>query len=808
MRLVCFVFTVFNFLLIHPDIYAGPVLYVDSSVTGGNADGSSWQDAFSTLNQAITAASSDATVAEIWMAEGTYYPTSGTDRDLAFDALDGVDIYGGFAGTESSINERNLEESITIISGDIGQVNQANDNSKNLFHLRNISTIIFDGIYFENALNDAPAPFGTGGAFCILNSGESLVSTIQFKNCIFQNNRSFQGAAIYLLAADNCETTVSFESCTFKSNDAAGTGGVLHQAKMSGADLQTAFYHCLFEKNNSNTGGAIYLDGDNGAQTEALEYNLALYNCILDQNTSNSGGAIYAIDDGSSTTIRSQNSTFYENTGNTIFLSDNATAEIKNSILWGSGVQLGFPFISTGDSYDVDNSIVAGGFAGSNNMDVDPEFGDAATGNFRISACSPALDAGINFANPAVDFSGANRMYNSTLDIGAFEFNGKFINLPLRSENNANALATSEITDDEGWTHYYNCNTKVFQGSILKNGQNLGVMNTGAFSIFSAAQTSENGEGQDLSAADYLQNENEEWFVMNNSWNVNSTATLTGNVGIRFYFTQDDITELENSFGGSFELTDLQFIKISGSGLDAYSTDVIANGGQVVIYTHAETASLTHWTLGQQDQLYYAEFLVNGFSSGTGGLIKGSVLPVELGSFTTQVIANKRIALNWKTVTEQNNDYFIVERSADAKTFESIGIVQGEGTTDQPQYYSLVDESPLRGKNYYRLRQVDFDNKQSLSETVIGLISNESEKILLFPNPATDELFVQVPETVDGAVQFTIFDTNGKAVRSTSVQATSQSVHALQLNQLLPGIYTLKVRSRYHREMQRFLIRD
>ena len=84
-----------------------------------------------------------------------------------------------------------------------------------------------------------------------------------------------------------------------------------------------------------------------------------------------------------------------------------------------------------------------------------------------------------------------------------------------------------------------------------------------------------------------------------------------------------------------------------------------------------------------------------------------SVLPVELTRFTARQ-DGPAVLLEWQTASERNNEGFSLERSVDARTWQPIGFVAGQGTFLQPQSYRHTDEYPLRGRNYYRLRQVDF----------------------------------------------------------------------------------------------------
>jgi hypothetical protein len=93
------------------------ILYVKPGGTG--ACGRSWSSAFGDLRLALAAAGSDGSVEQIWVAEGTYKPTSGSDRSATFTLVGGVEVYGGFSGSETSLSQRNVESNPTILSGDL-----------------------------------------------------------------------------------------------------------------------------------------------------------------------------------------------------------------------------------------------------------------------------------------------------------------------------------------------------------------------------------------------------------------------------------------------------------------------------------------------------------------------------------------------------------------------------------------------------------------------------------------------------------------------------------------------------------------
>lgn len=253
-------------------------LYVDANATGAN-DGSTWEDAYTDLQDALGAALPDD---EIWVASGTYLP--GTDTLDYFQLVEGVRLYGGFAGTETSEGERDPEANVTILSGDVNGDDVPGDSLSrldNVFHvLLADSTItnatIVDGFTISGGASLDPTRDGLPGI--IRDSGGGLLSTGSpiVSNCIFTQNSASRGGAVYVSGNDG--SSIKFLDCTFDSNHARFGGAVMLIA-LNGGIVD----NCTFENNSCDvSGGAIY----NGLSIDTI------INSTFTQNAA-SFGAIY-----------------------------------------------------------------------------------------------------------------------------------------------------------------------------------------------------------------------------------------------------------------------------------------------------------------------------------------------------------------------------------------------------------------------------------------------------------------------------------------------------------------------------------
>ncbi|MFL5730419.1 MAG: T9SS type A sorting domain-containing protein [Cytophagaceae bacterium] len=165
--------------------------------------------------------------------------------------------------------------------------------------------------------------------------------------------------------------------------------------------------------------------------------------------------------------------------------------------------------------------------------------------------------------------------------------------------------------------------------------------------------------------------------------------------------------------------------------------------------------------------------------------------PVRLLTFTAMP-SDGQVVLLWSTASEENNDYFAIERSADGVNFQSIGMVNGSGTSSSVKDYIYTDANPVRGISYYRLRQVDFDGGSSYSHVMSVNNSSSSEiSVNLYPNPFSNETNLYVSSGDKQKLSIKIYDVTGKTVFASDDYFTNEKITLG--NDLPEGLYVLKV---------------
>lgn len=261
---------------------AQQVIYVKEGATG---NGTSWADATGDLVRALQSAQNED---EIWIAKGKYVPTKSNDRHASFVIPNGVLIYGGFAGHEQAIEERDIEYNRTILSGEIGSPS-IQDNSYSVIYTHNVTpSTLIDGIVIASGASNGLGTEGeieTCGAGWF-NDGSNGASSPTIRNCIFINNYARIGAALYNYA-ENGSCKPRIQNCLFKSNMADLDGGAIYNDGNHG-ECSPKIEKCTFADNKATYGAGILNRGNHG------ETRPVITKCVFVGNTSIiKGGGIY-----------------------------------------------------------------------------------------------------------------------------------------------------------------------------------------------------------------------------------------------------------------------------------------------------------------------------------------------------------------------------------------------------------------------------------------------------------------------------------------------------------------------------------
>ncbi|MHC4500362.1 MAG: PASTA domain-containing protein, partial [Planctomycetota bacterium] len=413
--------------------YEFVVIYVDADNTAGGNNGSSWEDAFTSLQDALEAALFGD---QIWVIEGTYYPTSDYglgigDRGRHFRMRNSVAIYGGFPSGGGVWADRDPTVHETILSGDLnGDDDSGGDNSDNCYHVfyhpdsTNLNdTAILDGFIITAGNADGSYPHDNGGGMSNVESSPIVIS------CIFSSNSaSWRGGG---MCNDYSSPTVT--GCTLTGNSAGGGGGGMFNDYSN-----PTVTNCTFSSNSAGGGGGMANDWgsdsivtgctfsgnsatDHGGGMSNVESSPIVTNCILWGNTASNGNEIAL---GYFSTIYVD---YCDVRGGLVGIYDDGS---DNTINWGSGnIDAGPLFVRNPDD----------GADGWGDDPCTPSIDEGANddfGNLQLSAGSPCIDAGDSNSVPADitnDLDGYPRIIDGNcdqtqvVDIGAHEFNYRYL---------------------------------------------------------------------------------------------------------------------------------------------------------------------------------------------------------------------------------------------------------------------------------------------------------------------------------------------------------------------------------------------
>ena len=442
-------------------------LFVDADAApGGN--GLTWSTAYDNPQSALESAETVNTdgiaendVEAIWIAEGVYIPSAELEpvepRSASFSLVDGVTLYGGFAGTETALAQRDWATHETILSGDLGVVDNTSDNAYTVVYCGEDVVAGLDGVSVTGGKADGRQTSGhpereDGGG--IYNFGTLTLTNSTLSRNSARGERSGAGGGIYNRCGNLTITNSTLSDNTARGGYGADGGGAIYNYK--GALTVT---NSTLSKNSvtSDGGGAIYnydgtltftdgtlldnsADEDGGAICNHNGVTTVTNSTLVANSADDDGGAIFSRDG----TLTVTNCTLAENLaadGGGIYSVAGRPLTLANSILWGNrGGDLGGREPANAVSrvlIGIDPMFVRNPSDGGDGWGDNPrtyhvdESANDDFGDLRLTEQSPAIDYGDNAlavdaqGNPLIaDLNGNPRIHGASVDCGALEFQG------------------------------------------------------------------------------------------------------------------------------------------------------------------------------------------------------------------------------------------------------------------------------------------------------------------------------------------------------------------------------------------------
>ena len=427
--------------------FSQSVVFVNIDATG-SGDGSSWSDAYTSLDSAFANYSTGDT---LWVKTGIYKPLAG-GTNSNFSPPNGILMYGGFSGNESSLNQRTLGN-MSVLDGNIGMNGSSSDNTRHVvFVNNNTSQIVIDGFKIRNGY-----AYTIGGSITVGGGGARIVSgNVKFENCEFSDNYTYmRGGAMAIYGSSSNVTLIN---CVFKNNlSNTGTSSGLGGAIFANSGV-LKIIDCDFRTNTARRGGAIstfqptvtidrsQFSGNKasnnvgGAIDNGSESSLNIYNSLFVGNyAETNGSAIYTSTSLNTKTQRFIGCTFANNYNNvsstsyTVYTSEYTT--VANCIIYNNRATKQLFVLPPAIEPTVKNCLLEDTITiGSSIIYSSPEFINPGTTsstpftldnlNYGLKSTSGAINKGDNNSVNSLynkDLEGNARINSTKVDIGAIE---------------------------------------------------------------------------------------------------------------------------------------------------------------------------------------------------------------------------------------------------------------------------------------------------------------------------------------------------------------------------------------------------
>lgn len=169
----------------------------------------------------------------------------------------------------------------------------------------------------------------------------------------------------------------------------------------------------------------------------------------------------------------------------------------------------------------------------------------------------------------------------------------------------------------------------------------------------------------------------------------------------------------------------------------------------------------------------------------------GTVLPVTW-LYVNGTRQNNTALIKWATASESNTSRFEIEYSSNGTSFSKIGTVTAASNTNLTQRYEFLHPSPTGGKNFYRIKQIDLDNRFTYSSIIVLEKSDLPTSTFIAPNPVHNETTVYFGE--EGSKTLQLINLNGRILYTENI-SPSNTRHSIKFDKLPPGVYLLRLQT-------------
>lgn len=779
--------------------------FVNAAATGNN-DGTSWEDAFNDLQDALANVTSGD---QIWVSAGTYLP--GTTDAATFHLTTDIQLYGGFAGTESNLSERDIENNPTILSGDLNGDDVINDllinrmdNANNIMFIESTTTheTIIDGFIFEGGHADSSA----GDLNATRGGGVWSLGPAQFQHCTFRQNFAVEaGGGVYF--RDQLSEGGKVLNCTFEGNVANEKGAGLTVSMVLGEGIIVD--SCQFTNNRTTVvGGGIIFASANGE----------VINSHFDGNFSTlAAGAVYI----------SRETNSGESPFNNIL---NCTFENNESSNAGA---LGFQSLDPDQNYQVKNCSFVGNSV--SELIAGQCLGGGALFFFNFSNEMNALVDSCHFENNesaylggALTFYDTDLTTNNNLDVRntTFQSNkalyGGGIATEAKGMNQEVSLLNCEFLNNEAEFFGGGYRTESDDNSLQI------IVDECMFDGNSAVEDAGGFEVAQLGQADLNLQINNTHFLNNFSGNQgagfnfatfnNGSATIDISHSL-FDGNENDDTGVAVEGAGGFSL-----INLGNGAVDLnFESTTFSNNSSV------DGAGAIQLLSNDEDVISLNNCLLVDNSGGDYGGGIGMVAVSNLSILNTTIANNNSGITNANGKLELQNTLLYNPESTDymetgSSTATSLGgnLIGDESlssillSTDQSNVdplfagngdYQLQESSPavdaglgagvtaafdLAGNDRVQGNQVDVGAYESPFTVSTKEVIVSNQDLSFYPNPATDFLNILLENNWTGDVQVDIVNILGQKVYTTQVTKSSDEyVDQIMISQLKNGTYQL-----------------